>query len=93
MVEGLGRYSKLEPLKTFPEVEAYRSLPQDPPPRVHKLDQRLDPTAIAEIVASYEAGMSSVKLMRTYGLGKGSVLKLLREAGVQIRKPGPQPPS
>jgi hypothetical protein len=87
----MGRYSKLEPLQTLPEDTAYRSLPQDPPPRVHKLDQRLDPTVIAEIVAAYEAGTSSVKLMRTYGLGKGSVLKLLHEAGVQIRKPGPQP--
>lgn len=87
-MEVLGRYSKLEPLKTFPEVEAYRSLPSEPAPTTHKLDQRLTPELIAELAAAYESGLSTNKLMRQYDLSKGSVLKLLREAGVKLRNQG-----
>jgi len=36
-------------------------------------------------VAEYEAGTSTNQLMRDYGIGKGSVLRLLREAGVTLR--------
>ena len=42
----------------------------------------------AQLVADYEAGMPSTQLVVTYGLGKGSVLKLLDEAGVQMRNRG-----
>ena len=46
--------------------------------RVHKLDRRLSPALVAQIVADYESGLSSVKLMQKYGLGKGRILRLLR---------------
>jgi hypothetical protein len=64
-----------------------RPNPQQPPPRVHKLDRRLDPGLMAELVAAYEAGTPSTQLTKAYNLGKGSVLRLLREASVTIRQP------
>ncbi len=100
MVEVVARYSKLfagqRDLSRALKVLDAPTTNLDKPagqPRVHKLDRRLYPELIAALVADYPAGMSSVKLMETYGLGKGSVLKLLREAGVTIRRPGPQPQS
>ena len=48
---------------------------------------------IAALVADYEDGQPTTTLMRTYAIGKGTVLQLLRDAGVQIRKPGPRPGS
>lgn len=50
-----------------------------------KLDQRLDAETTARIVADYEAGAPSTQLMADFGLGKGSVLQLLHEAGVRMR--------
>ena len=90
MVEVLGRYSKLDPIKTFPEVKGVRS-PKAMLPHVHSARRRLGPDNIAALVADYEDGQPTTALMGTYALGKGTVLQLLRDAGVQIRKPGPQP--
>jgi len=53
-----------------------------------KLNQRLNPAIVAEIVARYEAGEPSTALAVAFGISKGSVLKLLREAGTQIRNQG-----
>lgn len=55
-------------------------------PRVHKLDQRLEPDVLARLIADYESGVSSTELQRTYRLSKGSVLKLLGESGVAKRR-------
>jgi hypothetical protein len=38
-----------------------------------------------QIVADYEAGDSTLDLVARYGLGKGTVLKLLRDRGAEIR--------
>lgn len=54
----------------------------------HKVEQRLPPEAIQQLVVEYEADQSTRSLMRTYGLGKGVVLRLLAEAGVGIRHQG-----
>ena len=54
-------------------------------PRVHKVQQRLEPATLAQIAADYEAGMSTQQLMAHYQLGKGTVLRLLRSQGVDIR--------
>ena len=88
VVEVMGRYSNLEPFKVLPEVEAYRSLPSEPAPKTHKLDQRLSPELIAELIAAYESGLPTNKLMKQFNLSKGSVLKLLREASVRLRNQG-----
>lgn len=50
--------------------------------RTHRISKRLSAAAITQLVADYEAGASSTALMKKYQLGKGTVLKLLREAGV-----------
>ncbi|MDO3175911.1 helix-turn-helix domain-containing protein [Mycobacteroides abscessus] len=58
------------------------------PPEPFKLSQRLKPDTIAEIVARYEAGEPSTALAAAVGISKGSVIRLLRNAGVCIRNQG-----
>lgn len=53
-----------------------------------KLTQRLKPAAVAEIVARYQAGEASTAVAADYGLSKGSVIRLLRDSGVPIRRQG-----
>lgn len=60
--------------------------PQMTPPEPFKLDHRLNPATIAEIIARYEAGEPSKALAAAFGISKGSAIRLLREAGVKIRK-------
>jgi hypothetical protein len=53
---------------------------------VHRIDVRCDATLLETLVAEYEAGASTVELQERFGLGKGSVLSILHEAGVKIRR-------
>ena len=55
--------------------------------RVHKLGQRLDAVMVAAIVAEYQAGAASRQVARRFGIGKASVIKLVREAGIRVRPP------
>lgn len=43
---------------------------------------------MAEIIARYEAGEPSTALASTFGISRNSVIKLLREADIPIRKQG-----
>lgn len=52
--------------------------------------RRLGSQKIAELVAEYESGRTTVQLMETYKLSKTSVLKLLNANGVEMRR---QPPT
>jgi Helix-turn-helix domain len=52
----------------------------------HKLDQRLQPDVISELLAEYEAGMPTTQLAALFDLSKGAVLTLLHEAGVSMRR-------
>lgn len=65
-----------------------RSTDQVKPAQPFKLDQRLKPEIVAEIVATYEAGEPSTVIAASYGLSKGSVIRLLRDSGVTIRNQG-----
>ena len=56
--------------------------------RPRRLDRRLSSETIAELVAAYRAGTSTNRLCERYELSKGGVLKLLREAGVEMRRQG-----
>lgn len=56
--------------------------------RQHKLGQRVAPEVVAQMVGDYENGLSSTQLQRKYKLSKGSVLKLLQAAGVEMRRRG-----
>jgi hypothetical protein len=58
------------------------------PRRIHDARRRLSPEIIQQLIHDYEAGQSTPALMTTYGLGKGAVLRLLEEAGVQRRGQG-----
>ena len=89
MVEILGRYSK----HTKPVIP--NSVPASPiahlrsaPKLPHRLDRKVSAETVAQLVADYESGFPSTHLTSIYCLSKGSVLKLLNEAGVQMRHQG-----
>jgi hypothetical protein len=94
MVEVVHRYSKHDLIGAHLDrvrvmltagIEGRRSTVQDRPRR-HKLDQRLDASVPAQVVADYEAGMPTTQLTGKYGLSKASVLRLLHEAGAEMRR-------
>lgn len=57
-------------------------------PKPRRLSDRLTEAMRHEIMAKYEAGVPTTKLVHEYRIGKGTVLKLLRDAGVAIRNQG-----
>jgi len=77
------RYSNTPPLPKIGHTTFARPVPVAH--RIHNVHRRLDPDVIAQLVADYQAGSPSTELMATYGLGKGTVLRLLREHGATIR--------
>lgn len=90
-MEVLRRYSRYPKPPELSQEVARRSstVSTSPPPvrnRVHKLEQRLAPEVIAQLVAEYEAGTPTTKLTEQFGLSKGAVLKLLHEAGASMRQ-------
>jgi hypothetical protein len=87
VVELLGLYSKLSKLPDFTYAHA-RTQPEPVPRHIHDARRRLGPDVIAQLVHDYKSGQSTTALMSTYGLGKGAVLRLLEEAGVQRRCQG-----
>ena len=87
LVEVVQRYSKLANLSKIGHLTAGRAVPIAPR-RIHAAQKRLGPERLAQLVADYQAGHPSTTLMQTYGLGKGTVLKLLRQHGVQLRCQG-----
>ena len=50
-----------------------------------RVSQRLGPELIDRIVAEYQCGTSSTRLTAQYGIGKGTVLRLLRQHGLTLR--------
>jgi len=53
-----------------------------------RAEDRLGPKRVALLLADYQAGVPTTELMRTYSLGKGAVLRLLRTNGVPRRRQG-----
>lgn len=94
VVELLGRYSKqgltgVAIDRIVAELGNRRSerRRQDGTHRLrHKLAQRLDADTVKRLVADYNAGVPTTQLSKKYGLGKGSVLKLLSDAGTPMRR-------
>jgi DNA-directed RNA polymerase specialized sigma24 family protein len=41
---------------------------------------------LAQVVADYEAGASTAELQQRFGLSKGSVLSILHDSGVKVRR-------
>jgi hypothetical protein len=52
------------------------------------VDRRLSAEAIAELVQAYRDGASTTHLRQRYDLSQGSVIKILREHGVEMRGQG-----
>ena len=55
-------------------------------PRVHKLAHRLTAEDEGALRDAYRAGASLAELQQQFGLGRGSVQRLLREGGVRRRQ-------
>jgi hypothetical protein len=60
------------------------------PGQAPRVVDRLGPDVIAQLVAEYQAGEPSTTLTTRYGVGKGTVLRLLREHSVTVRQPPTQ---
>lgn len=56
--------------------------------RRHKAAQRLDSATISELIRDYDDGIPTTQLTAKYQLGKGTVIKLLHEHGVVMRRQG-----
>jgi predicted DNA-binding protein YlxM (UPF0122 family) len=75
-------------------VEAAKTAPKTPKRRKRsakssaKLIHRISSHQIAAMTVHYKQGWSSQKLATTYDISKTSVVQLLREAGVPIRRQG-----
>jgi hypothetical protein len=68
------------------------TLPARRPPsrdrrRERRVSKRLDAKTIERLVAEYAAGTTAADLGRRYGLAKSTVLRLVRQAGEQLRYP------
>ena len=88
-MEVLSRYSKHPKLVIPTRVPASpiaSRLPARRPPR--RIDRKVSSEVAAQLVSDYESGVPSTHLSMISGLGKGSVLKLLKEAGIQMRHQG-----
>lgn len=95
------RYSNLDTLsKTFrilrtaglitPDGKPIPRSDRSPEPiaQPFKLSQRLAPSTINELIKHYKNGKSSYELAKVFDISKGSVIKLLRAAGIAIRNQG-----
>jgi DNA-binding CsgD family transcriptional regulator len=51
------------------------------------LSKRLDPETVERLVAEYSGGTAAADVGRRYGVGKNSVLRLVRAAGKSVRHP------
>ena len=78
-------------LRLRPEAVSHRRSYDEPAPLIRqRVSQRLGPELITQIVTEYISGISSTTLTRRYGIGKGTVLRLVRSNGVAVRRRGPR---
>ena len=69
-------------------ARSFKSNERPEPQRIHKLDHRLDEATKAQVVATYVEGLSALRTGERFGLSKRSVLKLVKEAGEEVRPQG-----
>lgn len=62
--------------------------PRVTPPMSHKIDLRFTEEMRLAVVSDYQTGMATTQLTRKHRIGKGTVLRILEEAGVQRRRQG-----
>jgi transposase-like protein len=87
LVELLVRYSKTQVPKAK-RLPVTSDKPRSPHPLIHAARRRLTADERSRLAADYESGRSTTWLMRTYHLGKGTVLNILAEQGVKMRGQG-----
>ena len=95
MVEVVGAYSKspdlgkqIERALDLAEKAPKRPETCDPHHRVHKLERRLPPAIISEIVEAYKAGESTPSLRQRFELSSTAILRLLADHDVKMRGQG-----
>jgi hypothetical protein len=66
----------------------YRSTAEPAARSPQRVSQRLGQEMLERIVAEYAAGTSTTRLAKSYGVGKGTLLRLIRESGISIRNRG-----
>jgi hypothetical protein len=67
-------------------LSAQRGLPDPLPRPPQRISRRLGPDVIEQILADYQAGIACTALGRQYGIGKTTVVRLLRRHGVVVRR-------
>ena len=94
-MEVVGAYSKspdlgkqIERVLNLTEKAAKRPENCDPPHRFHKLERRLEPATITEIVEAYKVGESTPSLRQRFGLSSTAILRLLADHDVKMRGQG-----
>ena len=101
-MELLKRYSKLDQFQKLMdylrkqgiltesgEIRVSSERPQPSSlPHVQRVDRRLSAETIAELVQAYQDGVGTPTLRKRYGISQGSVLNLLRQHGVIMRRNG-----
>jgi hypothetical protein len=83
-VEVIQRYSKMTDVTRLRRSTGVRDVPTARP-QVHEVRRRLTKETIEQLVADYEAGLSTPALVEKYHLAKGTVLNLLKEHGTTMR--------
>ena len=93
VVDVLGRYSnrpdlgnQLQRVQRLGLATSARPVAQTV--RVHAVERRLDEPTRRQLIDEYIGGEPTTVLMERYGLGKGTVLGILRRAGVGMRNQG-----
>lgn len=87
-MEVIARYAKTLPPLRLNRSPMSRRKKSPSQPRVHATTRRLTTDVRMQLAADYRAGHSTPWLMRTYSLGKGSVLRILSDAHVEMRGQG-----
>ena len=93
-VETVRRYSKLPHLwrsskrlaKLLTNTVEQLAEPTSSRPHMHKLAQRMTAEEVSALQDAYKAGASLAELQEQFGLSRGSVQRVLREAGVRRRR-------
>jgi hypothetical protein len=65
-----------------------RSYPERPLSVPQRVDRRMGAAMIKRVVSEYVSGVSTTRLATRYGIGKGTLLRLIRESGVTVRRRG-----
>jgi hypothetical protein len=96
LMEVLSRYSKQQNVSDrlckaleYALTVSFDALPKptEPPPKIHKLRDRLPLETVEALIEDYRAGLKGAALAEKYGIQKNSVLGLLKQHGVDTHRP------